>query len=51
MSEREFLLEANRDYAVLEKLSQIARPGERTFSIDNVSVLYAPDPALFTYGF
>jgi hypothetical protein len=49
LSKREFLLLANRFYASVEKLSQVARPGERTFSVDNQAVLYAPDPELFTY--
>jgi hypothetical protein len=49
LSKREFLLQANRFYLSLEKLNEIAAPGERTLSIDNDAVLYAPDPALFTY--
>ena len=49
LSKREFLLRANRFYASVEKLSQVARPCERTLSVDNSAVLYAPDPELFTY--
>jgi len=49
LSKREFLLRANRFYASVETLSQVALPGERTYSVDNQAVLYAPDPQLFTY--
>ena len=49
LSKREFLLRANRFYPSIEKLSRVARPDERTLSVDNDAVLYAPDPALFTY--
>ena len=50
ISKREFLVEANKDFPSVDRLSQVAQPGERTFSVDNLAVPYASDPALFTYS-
>lgn len=50
ISKRQFLVEANKDFPSVDKLNQVAEPGERTFSVDNLAVLYAPDPGLFTYA-